>query len=570
MKRKQSARGPSVAAALGRWTAALLSGMAFASLAETLQLEGGGSDLVGEIRYATARQEDTLIDIARRYSVGQDEIVMANPTVDRWLPKAGTRVLLPKRMILPDAPRAGIVVNIPEMRLYYYPVKYAPAKPKPVAAKAPAKPPKPGEKAAPQPKPKPQPAADLGEPIGSAGEVITYPISIGRMDWHTPLGKTKIVAKVKDPVWVPPASIKKEHAAQGEILPDVVPAGPDNPLGQYAMRLGVAGYLIHGVDRAKADGIGMRVTHGCVRMYPEDVEKLFARVAVGTPVYMVNQSIKLGWDEGKLYMEVHQPLDEDSMSSSELYSQAMELIDKKTAGRSVQLNREAIRQATAKPSGLPVEIGRAGAAVYEAGPSDSAPEPAPRAAAPKPYRPDAETYADPDAAPAPPVRRPYRPDPDPYAAPPARSYGEDGAQPAPARPYTPATRPVPRPADPYAEEDTPAAPSRPAAGATTYPYGAAPPARTRTPAYSPDDDDNAPPALPRPSTPRYPAAPQAPAGDPYAPEDSSYAPAEEGSVANGYRTPAARRPAAPQPAADPYEPATDAPAEPGNDPYAPY
>jgi len=127
------------------------------------------------------------------------------------------------------------------------------------------------------------------------GQVITYPVSMGRMDWRTPLGMTRVVDKQKDPSWTPPASIKREHAAKGDPLPDVVPPGPDNPLGKYAMRLGVSGYLIHGTDAAKADGIGMRVTHGCMRMYNEDVAKLFPLVPVGAPVYLVNQPVKLGW-----------------------------------------------------------------------------------------------------------------------------------------------------------------------------------------------------------------------------------------------------------------------------------
>ncbi|RQW82974.1 MAG: hypothetical protein EHM62_02780, partial [Methylococcus sp.] len=276
-------------------------------------MPAGGNDLIGEIRCSTAHDEDTLIDIARRNSVGQDEMTMANPTVDRWLPKEGTRVLLPREYILPDAPRAGIVVNIPEMRLYYYPVKASAAQKKPAAAPAASSTAKtaPGAKPAAPAKPAPAPAAATSFTSAQTGEVITYPVSMGRMDWRTPIGKTTVVNKQKDPSWTPPASIKREHAAKGDPLPDVVPPGPDNPLGKFAMRLGVAGYLIHGTDAAKADGIGMRVTHGCMRLYNEDISKLFPMVPVGAPVYLVNQPVKLGWEGNKLYMEVSQPLDED-------------------------------------------------------------------------------------------------------------------------------------------------------------------------------------------------------------------------------------------------------------------
>lgn len=285
-----------------------------AARAEVFNMPPPGSDLIGELRQTRARANDDLIQIARDFSVGQDEIVMANPNVDRWLPGEGQPVLLPRRFILPDAPRSGIVVNVPEMRMYYF----------------------------------------IGGPKGP--NVISYPISIGRMDWRSPLGVTKVASKVKDPAWRPPETIKREHAADGDILPDVVPPGPNNPLGRYAMRLGVPGYLIHGTGEDKAFGIGMRVTHGCIRMYPEDVEKLFPLVNVGTSVNLVNQPIKLGWVGDTLYIEISQPLDEDSLTSQQLYEQAKALIAKKTAGRAFTLNEAALRAAVEKPTGIPVVI----------------------------------------------------------------------------------------------------------------------------------------------------------------------------------------------------------------------
>lgn len=286
--------------------------------AEMFALPAANNDLIGEIRYIRAAHEDTLIDIARQYSVGQDEIVMANPRVDRWLPGAGAQVLIPRQFILPDAPRTGIVVNIPEMRLFYYP---AVGKNKPTS-------------------------------------VITYPISIGRMDWRTPLGVTRVIQKVKDPTWTPPASIKIEHARDGDILPDVMPAGPMNPLGRFALKLGVSGYLIHGTGIDKAYGIGMRVTHGCIRMYPEDIEKLFSQVDVGASVNLVNQPVKMGWSGDTLYIEVHQPLDEDVMTYSQLLDNAMNQIAKKTAGRPIVLDGAALRAALEHPSGIPTAISR--------------------------------------------------------------------------------------------------------------------------------------------------------------------------------------------------------------------
>jgi L,D-transpeptidase ErfK/SrfK len=175
--------------------------------------------------------------------------------------------------LLPRGARTGIVVNVAELRVYYFPDG-------------------------------PQ-AMDAATGLR---RVYTYPISIGRMDWSTPLGRTTVTSKVKNPSWTPPESIRIEHAARGDILPAVVPAGPDNPLGAHAMRLGFPSYLIHGTN--KPSGIGMRVTHGCIRMFPEDVEALFGMVPIGTPVYIVNQPYKVGWGPGGLYLEAHPPLEE--------------------------------------------------------------------------------------------------------------------------------------------------------------------------------------------------------------------------------------------------------------------
>ena len=378
---------------------ALASGARLAG-AESFSMPSSGNDLIGEIRYTTAHDEDTLIDIARRNSVGQDEMTMANPTVDRWLPKEGTRVLLPREYILPDAPRAGIVVNIPEMRLYYYPVKASAAPKKPVTAPAASATAKNAPGAKPAAPAKPAPAATPAQSFTSAqtGEVITYPVSMGRMDWRTPIGKTTVVNKQKDPSWTPPASIKREHAAKGDPLPDVVPPGPDNPLGKFAMRLGVAGYLIHGTDAAKADGIGMRVTHGCMRLYNEDIAKLFPMVPVGAPVYLVNQPVKLGWEGNKLYMEVSQPLDEDvgitghdpdeDVSKEQLQREddqrsrflmriANSEIGKMKDKTGASVNMDKVRRAVEKPTGIPVVIGGKGSGWEQAAESDEglAPQP---------------------------------------------------------------------------------------------------------------------------------------------------------------------------------------------------
>ena len=275
-------------------------------------------DLVGAIHEIEARHEDTLLTIARRYDIGQVQIVRANPEVDRWLPGEGTRVTIPTRYILPAAPREGLVLNVPEMRLYYYP------------------------------KPKP----------GETPVVKTFPVGIGRQDWATPLGMTRIVNKIKDPTWTPPESIRKEHLEKGDPLPAVVPAGPDNPLGQYAMRLALGGgaYLIHGTN--KALGVGMRASHGCIRMMPEDIEYLFQHVSVGAQVRIVSETAKVGWFGGKLYLEIHEPLEEDLVGQATLLDNALRLIDAAQKSRLVELDEEAIARALEERSGMPVAISK--------------------------------------------------------------------------------------------------------------------------------------------------------------------------------------------------------------------
>ena len=235
--------------------------------AEIYELPPAGYDVVGAVATVTAREEDTLIDIARRNGLGYHDIVRANPDVNVWVPGQGTEVVLPTRFVLPPGPRRGIVLNLAEYRLYYYP-----------------------------------------EPVeGEPAYVMTYPISIGRMDWETPLGSTSVISKVTDPSWYPPQSVRDEHEADGRPLPRVVPPGPDNPLGRYAIRLGLPGYLIHSTNRPA--GVGMRVTHGCIRMFPEDIEYLFPNVDVNTPVRIINTPVKIGWFGDELVVEVHPVLE---------------------------------------------------------------------------------------------------------------------------------------------------------------------------------------------------------------------------------------------------------------------
>lgn len=278
----------------------------------------GPYDLVGEISEVQSQQEETLLDIARRFDLGFFDIVKANPTVDTWLPGEGTTVILPTRHILPQTTRSDIVVNVPELRIYHYYID-------------------------------PQ----------NHHRVRSYPVSIGRQDWSTPLGSTSIIAKHANPAWHPPQSIRDEHAEQGDILPVVVPAGPDNPLGNHALRLGIPGYLIHGTN--KPYGIGMRVTHGCVRLYPEDIEELFQSVTTSTPVHIIHEPVKLGWMADVLFLEVHHLEDQKETATAEdgesnLLETAVDLIERQVDDWPTDLDMQMIRKIVKDGDGVPYPI----------------------------------------------------------------------------------------------------------------------------------------------------------------------------------------------------------------------
>lgn len=283
------------------------------ALADTYALPPAGNDVIGKPQIVLTRDHDTLLDIARSYDLGYDEITTANPGVDPWLPKPGTRILLPTRFILPPGARRGIVLNIAEMRLYFFP------------------------------KPKP----------GQTPMVITHPVGIGREGWSTPLGETHVAAKRAHPNWYVPPSILKEHAAKGDPLPRVVAAGPDNPLGNYAMPLAIPGYLIHGTN--KPFGIGRRVSHGCIQLYPEDIKGLFKDIPVGTPVRIINQPYKAGWLNDQIYLETHAPLEEDRKSTGTNLTPMVNVILDTAKDRKV-VDWDKATEVAARHVGIPLSI----------------------------------------------------------------------------------------------------------------------------------------------------------------------------------------------------------------------
>jgi len=274
--------------------------------------------LVGEPQITYTRSNDTLPDFARAYGLGYDELIAANPAVNPWLPGDETPVLLPTQYVLPDGPREGVVLNIAAKRLFYYPRDTIVRD------------------------------AETGDILSQV--VLTFPIGIGRVGWETPIGSTRVVSKAKDPNWYVPASVRREHAEMGDPLPSVVPAGPDNPLGTRVLKLDMPGYLIHGTNTPF--GVGMRVSHGCVRLYPENIEFLYELIDIGEPVEIVNEPYLLGYRGGQWYFEAHAPLEDDTITPEAR-------LDALLAAHADEIDDELashIRAIASSASGFPIRI----------------------------------------------------------------------------------------------------------------------------------------------------------------------------------------------------------------------
>ena len=276
-------------------------------------------DVVGTVQVVKAGKDDTLSDIARRFNVGYEEITRANPKIDPWLPGEGTAVVVPSQFILPDAPRTGLVINIAAMRIFYYPA------------------PKKGERAV----------------------VFTHPIGIGKVGWRTPEGVTKIVRRQKDPTWRVPVSVRKEHHENGEELEPVIGPGPDNPLGKYAFYLQWPSYLIHGTN--KPAGVGLRSSHGCIRLYPEDIEQFFNAVPIGTQVRVVNQPFLFGWRDGQLYMQPYDVLEDDTRdwnkAQKRLLTKSLAVrLQQEVKQHNEQVDWNLVSSLARSPRGVPVAI----------------------------------------------------------------------------------------------------------------------------------------------------------------------------------------------------------------------
>jgi L,D-transpeptidase ErfK/SrfK len=271
---------------------------------------------VGDMHEYRAKYEDTFVYLARDYNLGFVEMRAANPAVDPWIPGSGTKIVLPTRHLLPDAQRKGVVINLPEMRLYSF--------------------------------------------VNGDNAPNTYPIGIGREGLDTPLGKTSVVRKTEGPTWTPTPRMRREKPE----LPAVMPPGPENPMGTHALYLGFPLVAIHGTNRAF--GIGRRISSGCIRLYPEDIIALYNQIPVGTQVTVVDQPVKLAWIDDGLYLEAHPEVEQairmeetGEIISAKLSNADMERIIKTAGQYKDRLQWPIIRKAVKERRGYPILIARA-------------------------------------------------------------------------------------------------------------------------------------------------------------------------------------------------------------------
>jgi len=266
-------------------------------------------DVIGRLKFISLEKGDTLPDIARHFSLGLNGVSAANPWADIWMPEAGERIMLPMSFILPDAPRKGIVINLAAMRLFQY--------------------------------------KENSESLA----VLTFPVGVGTEERPSPRGLMRVERKVSRPTWHVPASIAKDHLKKGDPLPATVLPGPQNPLGEFALYLSAPSYLIHGTN--KPASIGLRATNGCIRLYPEDVKRLYENTPVKSPVSIVNQPYLLGQSNGVVYMEVHASTEElDAAELDKIYKKLRTI--EMESGRTLDWSK--VKKVLAEARGIPVPI----------------------------------------------------------------------------------------------------------------------------------------------------------------------------------------------------------------------
>lgn len=282
------------------------------SFATTYDVPPAHQAIIGEMQHGVASNGDNVVNIAQRFDVGYNAIENANPNLvlARGF-AAGTPIQLPTQHLIPNEPRKGIIINLPEMRMYYF--------------------------------------------LNDRNKVLTYPIGIGKIGKMIPITKTSITRKATNPTWTPPDDIREFNLEQGVVLPQVMPPGPDNPLGPYAIYMRVPTYLIH--STIFPSSIGKRASFGCIRMYEKDIEEFFPTVNGGIPVVIINKPVKLGWHNDRLYMEAHRPLEEHSDSPDANLPSVVTMVTKMAQDQPTLVDWQLIAYIAKEHDGIPHEVG---------------------------------------------------------------------------------------------------------------------------------------------------------------------------------------------------------------------
>lgn len=286
--------------------------MAAAANAAVFPLSHKGSDVIGKLQTTMVQRGDNITTIGQRYSIGYLEFLESNPSVNIQRVYAGEKLILPTKYILPPVPRRGIVINLAELRMYYYCKK--------------------------------------------SGAVYIFPIGIGRSHTPTPLMRSKVIAKHKDPTWIPTEDTHKEAREMGIMLPKRILPGPQNPLGRYSIRLSHYTYLIHGTNRP--EGVGIRSSGGCIRMYPDDIEQLYNLIHVGTAVNIIDQSFKTGWKNNVLYLECHVPVEFKHKRAKDQLEPLINALKNEIKTWHAKIDWQRAMNVAEQQHGIPTPIGR--------------------------------------------------------------------------------------------------------------------------------------------------------------------------------------------------------------------
>jgi L,D-transpeptidase ErfK/SrfK len=281
------------------------------AFAATYQVPSQNESLIGQIQQGSTKEGDSVRTISQKYNLGYNAIEDANPQLDLsrgFL--ADSYIQIPTQHLLPNLPRKGFVINLPEMRMYYYPA--------------------------------------------GSGEVITFPIGIGKIGKTIPITLTSVARKAKDPIWIPPQDIREFNLKQGVVLPRIMPAGPDNPLGPYAIYTRIPTYLMHSTPYTES--IGKRASFGCIRMYEADIQILFPSMKAGIPIAIINSPIKVGWQDARLYVEAHKPLEEHDQSAASLAS-IVNLVSNSSEGPDTLVDWQMLDFIAKEKDGVPHEVG---------------------------------------------------------------------------------------------------------------------------------------------------------------------------------------------------------------------